>query len=219
LDREKGLKEPFIAREGLRIIVPSLVLTAVLIAGGFFYLSVPVFCFALFCLYFFRNPRRTSDADVNSLTSPADGKIIDISEINEQEFLGSSVIRIAIFMSPADVHVNRAPCPGRVVSMKHVAGKFAMAFGKDVEIMNEKNYILFENDGERILVVQIAGFLARRIIPYVKVDQRIDRSHAIGMIAFGSRVDIYFPKGYEPVVNLHARVKAGKTVLARKREA
>jgi len=213
------LKEPYIAREGLRIIVPSLVLTAVLIAGGFFYLSVLVFCFALFCLYFFRNPRRTSDADVNALISPADGKIIDISEINEDKFLGSSVTRIAIFMSPTDVHVNRAPCPGRVVSMKHVAGKFAMAFGKDVEIMNEKNYILFENDGERTLVVQIAGFLARRIIPYVKVDQRVDRGHAIGMIAFGSRVDIYFHKGYVPVVNLHARVKAGETVLARKREA
>lgn len=213
------MKEPYIAREGLRIIVPSLVLTAVLIAGGFFYLSVLVFCFALFCLYFFRNPRRTSDADVNALISPADGKIIDISEINEDKFLGSSVTRIAIFMSPTDVHVNRAPCPGRVVSMKHVAGKFAMAFGKDVEIMNEKNYILFENDGERTLVVQIAGFLARRIIPYVKVDQRVDRGHAIGMIAFGSRVDIYFHKGYVPVVNLHARVKAGETVLARKREA
>jgi len=213
------LKEPYIAREGLRIIVPSLVLTAVLIAGGFFYLSVLVFCFALFCLYFFRNPRRTSDADVNALISPADGKIIDISEINEDKFLGSSVTRIAIFMSPTDVHVNRAPCPGRVVSMKHVAGKFAMAFGKDVEIMNEKNYILFENDGERTLVVQIAGFLARRIIPYVKVDQRVDRGQAIGMIAFGSRVDIYFHKGYVPVVNLHARVKAGETVLARKREA
>ena len=213
------MKEPYIAREGLRIIVPSLVLTAVLIAGGFFYLSVLVFCFALFCLYFFRNPRRTSDADVNALISPADGKIIDISEINEDKFLGSSVTRIAIFMSPTDVHVNRAPCPGRVVSMKHVAGKFAMAFGKDVEIMNEKNYILFENDGERTLVVQIAGFLARRIIPYVKVDQRVDRGQAIGMIAFGSRVDIYFHKGYVPVVNLHARVKAGETVLARKREA
>lgn len=213
------MKEPFIAREGLRIIVPSLVLTAVLVAGGFFYLSLLVFCFALFCLYFFRNPRRTSDADLNALISPADGKIIDISEINEDDFLGSSVTRIAIFMSPTDVHVNRAPCPGRVVSMKHVAGKFAMAFGKDVEIMNEKNYILFENEGERTLVVQIAGFLARRIIPYVKVDQRVDRGHAIGMIAFGSRVDIYFHKGYVPVVNLHARVRAGETVLARKREA
>ncbi len=212
------MKEPFIAREGLRIIVPSLVLTAVLIIGNFYYISIFVFCFALFCLYFFRNPRRHPGADDNSLISPADGKVLDISEIHEPEFFGTDVMRIAIFMSPADVHVNRAPCAGRVMAMKHVAGKFAMAFGKDVEIKNEKNYILFENEGERILIVQIAGFIARRIIPYVRVDQRVDRGQAVGMIAFGSRVDIYFHKGYEPVVDLHARVKAGKTILARKKE-
>lgn len=212
------MKEPFIAREGLRIIVPSLVLTAVLVIGGFFYLAIFVFCFALFCLYFFRNPRRYSNADTNSLLSPADGKIVDISEVNEQEFFGYTVNRIAIFMSPADVHVNRAPCPGRIKSMKRVDGKFAMAFGKNAEIKNEKNYILIENGGERVLVVQIAGFLARRIIPYVKVDQRVDRGQAVGMIAFGSRVDIYFHKEYEPVVSLHSRVKAGNTILARKKE-
>ena len=81
-----------------------------------------------------------------------------------------------------------------------------------------RNYILIENGGERVLVVQIAGFLARRIIPYVKVDQRVDRGQAVGMIAFGSRVDIYFHKEYEPVVSLHSRVKAGNTILARKKE-
>lgn len=212
------MKEPFIAREGLRIIVPSLVLTAVLIIGNFYYLSIFVFCFALFCLYFFRNPPRHSDADENSLVSPADGKVLDIREVNEPEFFGGSVTRIAIFMSPADVHVNRAPCPGRIMAMKHVAGTFTMAFGKDSDITNEKNCILFENEGERILIVQIAGFLARRIIPYVKIDQRVDRGQAVGMIAFGSRVDIYFHKGYEPVVSLHSRVKAGETILARKKE-
>lgn len=212
------MKEPLIAREGLRIIVPTLVLTVVLLIGGFFYLSIFVFCFALFCLYFFRNPRRYSDAGAGSLISPADGKVIDISEMNEDEFFGSSLVRIAVFMSPADVHVNRAPCPGRIVAIKHVPGKFAMAFGKDIEIKNEKNYILLENEGERVLVVQIAGFIARRIIPYVKVDQRVDRGQAIGMIAFGSRVDIYFHKDYEPVIQLNAKVKAGKTILASKKE-
>ncbi|MHB8111343.1 MAG: phosphatidylserine decarboxylase [Syntrophorhabdaceae bacterium] len=210
------MRESFIAREGLRIIIPSLVLTAVLVVGGFFYLSLLVFCFAFFCLYFFRNPSRHSEGGDDTLISPADGKVLDISEMTEHEFFGGDVIRIAIFMSPADVHVNRAPCSGRVMVMKHVAGKFAMAFGKDIEIRNEKNYIFFENDGERVLVCQIAGFLARRIIPYVKVEERVERGQPIGIIAFGSRVDIYFHKGYEPVVNLHARVKAGETVLARK---
>jgi len=210
------LRESLIAREGLRIIIPFLVLAAVLLIGRFFLLSLLVFCFASFCLYFFRNPRRQTDAGPDALISPADGTVIDISEVVQEEFLGGTVTRIAIFMSPVDVHVNRAPCPGRVVAMKHAAGRFGMAFGRQVEVENERNYILFENEGERILIVQIAGFLARRIVPYVRIDDKVRRGQAVGIIAFGSRVDIYFHKGYEPVVNLHAKVKAGKTVLARK---
>lgn len=210
------MREPFIAREGLRIIIPSLVLVAVLLIGRFFFLSLFVFCFASFCLYFFRNPRRHTDEGPGALISPADGTVIDISDVTQEEFLGGTATRIAIFMSPMDVHVNRAPCPGRVVAMKHMAGKFAMAFNKDIEEQNERNFILFENDGERTLIVQIAGFLARRIIPYVKVDERVTQGQAVGIIAFGSRVDIYFHKGYKPVVDLHAKVKAGKTVLARR---
>ncbi len=206
----------FIAREGLRIIVPSLVLTAVLLVGRFFLLALLVFCFASFCLYFFRNPRRRTSAGPGELVSPADGTVVDIRDVVEEEFLGRTVTRIGIFMSPVDVHVNRAPASGLVVAMKHVAGKFAMAFGKNIEEQNERNFILFENEGERILIVQIAGFLARRIIPWVKVDERVAQGQEVGIIAFGSRVDIYFHKGYVPVVDLHAKVKAGTTVLARK---
>ncbi len=206
----------FIAREGLRIIVPSLVLTTVLVVGRFFLLALLVFCFASFCMYFFRNPRRQTHAGPDELVSPADGTVVDISDVVQEEFLGGTVTRIAIFMSPVDVHVNRAPASGLVIAMKHVAGKFAMAFGKDIEEQNERNFILFENEGERILIVQIAGFLARRIIPWVKVDDRVAQGQEIGIIAFGSRVDIYFHPGYVPVVDLHAKVKAGITVLARK---
>jgi len=210
------LRQSFVAREGLRIIVPSLVLTSVLLVGRFFLLALLVFCFASFCLYFFRNPRRRTSAGAGELVSPADGTVVDISDVGEEEFLGGTATRIAIFMSPVDVHVNRAPCSGLVVAMKHVAGKFAMAFGKDIEEQNERNFILFENEGERTMIVQIAGFLARRIIPYVKVDERVEQGQEVGIIAFGSRVDIYFHKGYVPVVDLHAKVKAGNTVLARK---
>jgi len=210
------LRQSFVAREGLRIIVPSLVLTSVLLVGRFFLLALLVFCFASFCLYFFRNPRRRTSAGPGELVSPADGTVVDISDVGEEEFLGGTATRIAIFMSPVDVHVNRAPCSGLVVAMKHVAGKFAMAFGKDIEEQNERNFILFENEGERTMIVQIAGFLARRIIPYVKVDERVEQGQEVGIIAFGSRVDIYFHKGYVPVVDLHAKVKAGITVLARK---
>lgn len=210
------MKQFLIAREGLRIIIPSLVLTAVLLMGRFFLLALLVFCFASFCLYFFRNPRRRTDAGPGELVSPADGTVVDISDVVQGEFLGGAATRIAIFMSPLDVHVNRSPTSGFVVAMKHVAGKFAMAFGKDIEERNERNFILFDHEGEKILIVQIAGFLARRIIPYVQVNERVAQGQEVGMIAFGSRVDIYFHKGYVPVVDLHAKVKAGMTVLARK---
>lgn len=211
------MKIQLIAREGFRLIVPSLVLFIVLLAGRFFVLSVPVLCFVLFCVFFFRNPERTAaDAQPGDLISPADGTVIDISEVIEEEFMGGSAIRIAIFMSPADVHVNRAPCQGLVASMKRKPGKFALAFRKDVDMGNERNFILFAGEDEKVLIVQIAGFLARRIVPYVKAGQRVERGEAVGIIAFGSRVDIYFPKYYEPMVQLREKVKAGTTVVARK---
>lgn len=120
-------------------------------------------------------------------------------------------------MSPVDVHVNRAPCDGRIVSMVHRAGEFALAFKKNIEQDNERNYILMDHGGEKILLVQIAGFLARRIIPYVKVGDSLNRGNPLGIIAFGSRVDIYFPKEYESTVQLREKVKAGETMLAKKR--
>jgi phosphatidylserine decarboxylase len=120
-------------------------------------------------------------------------------------------------MSPLDVHVNRAPCEGRISKVVHRPGDFALAFKKDIDKENERNNILIEHDNEKILVVQIAGFLARRIITYIRENNPIRQGDPIGMIAFGSRVDIYFPKTYEPVVQLQGRVKAGLTVLARKK--
>ncbi len=211
------MRVPFVAREGLRLIVPFLALFIVLLVGRFFVLSVPVLCFLLFCIFFFRNPRRETTASPDELVSPADGTVTDISDVVEDEFMGGAAKRIVIFMSPADVHVNRAPCPGKVMSMKHRPGEFALAFRKDIDKENEKNFILFSNDDERVLIVQVAGFLARRIVPYVQVGQGVERGEEVGIIAFGSRVDIYFPKHYEPVVQLRGKVKAGTTVVARKR--
>jgi phosphatidylserine decarboxylase len=99
----------------------------------------------------------------------------------------------------------------------HRAGEFALAFKKDIDKENERNYILIEHGNKKILLVQIAGFLARRIIPYIKENDSVKRGDPVGIIAFGSRVDIYFPKMYEPVVQLHEKVKAGLTLLAKKK--
>jgi phosphatidylserine decarboxylase len=205
-----------IAREGLPLIGLSLGFAILL-----FVLNVPVlpyiiFLFFLFCLFFFRNPKRVPLNDDDSFISPADGKIIDISDLNESEFIHGRTRRICIFMSPLDVHVNRAPCEGKILKVQHRKGEFALAFKKDIDKENERNYILIDHDGEKVLLVQVAGFLARRIISYVKEGDFVKKGDPVGMIAFGSRVDIYFPEEYETVVKLNMKVKAGVTSLAKK---
>ena len=206
-----------IAREGLPLIGLSLGFSILL-----FVLCVPVlpfiiFLFFLFCLFFFRNPKRVPLNDDDSFISPADGKIIDISDVDESEFIHGRSRRICIFMSPLDVHVNRAPCGGKVLKVQHRKGEFALAFKKDIDKENEKNYILIDHGGEKVLLVQVAGFLARRIISYVKEGDFVKKGDPVGMIAFGSRVDIYFPQEYETMVKLDMKVKAGVTSLAKRK--
>lgn len=211
------MRESPIAREGIKLILPSLVLSVLLLIAHAYIISSIVFLFFIFCLFFFRNPRRFSAEPDNVLLSPADGKVMGVEEITEREFIKDTMQRISIFMSPADVHVNRAPCEGRIVKMLHRPGEFALAFKKDIDKDNERNYILIEHNNERFLIIQIAGFLARRIIAYVKEGDHVDRGDTVGMIAFGSRVDIYLPNNYEIVVDLRQKVKAGITPLAQKR--
>lgn len=209
------MKEVPVAREGLKLLALFLILIII-----FFILKQPILLiatifFLLFSLFFFRNPERTAPEVKNALISPADGKVISIEEVEEGEFLGTKTKRISIFMSLLDVHVNRAPCDGRVERIEHRDGEFALAFKKAIERKNERNYIMLKHDEKAILLVQIAGFLARRIVTYVKVGDTVKRGSPIGIICFGSRVDIYLPKGYEPVVELNSKVKAGISLLAK----
>lgn len=217
MDRKKRLIDFPFAREGLAFMALSLVCSIVL-----FFLKIPIvpyigILFFLFCLFFFRNPKRIPNCDIkDELISPADGKVMDIREIEEGEFLKERATRVSIFMSLADVHVNRAPCSGIVAKVLHRDGEFALAFRKDIDKDNERNYVLIENDNEKILVVQIAGFLARRITSYVKEGVSVKKGDPIGIIAFGSRVDIYFPQNYKTMVSLNSRTKAGMTLIAKR---
>ena len=205
-----------IAREGRVLIALSLVLAILLFLLNVKILAFPIFALFLFCLFFFRNPRRTHSSEENELISAADGKVMEIREMAEDEFVKGVCKRISIFMSPADVHVNRAPCDGRVIKVEHRRGDFAMAFKKDIDKENERNFILLAHGEEKILLVQIAGFLARRITSYVQPGEIVSKGDSVGIIAFGSRVDIYFPKEYTVTVSLHDKVKAGQTVLAKR---
>jgi len=211
------LRQTLIAREGLKFIIPSLVLSIIFYIFFYYTLAFLSFFFLLFCLFFFRNPKRSTKEPGDCLISAADGKVTEIKEITEDEFLGSEAVRVSIFMSLASVHVNRAPGDGRIVRVEHRPGKFELAWKTEVDKENERNYILIEGDDEKILVVQIAGFLARRITSYVHEGDTVKRGDLLGIIAFGSRVDIYLPKSYECMVKLHEMVKAGTTLLARRR--
>lgn len=205
-----------VAREGLGLIVPALVLSLFLAWFGLFVLAVVCFAFFLFFVYFFRNPRRSGVCGPGELISPADGKVTSIETLEEGEFLKGKAKRISIFMSVSDVHVNRAPCEGRVLQVEHREGRFRMAFKQEVDRENERNYVLYGRGEEKFLLVQIAGFLARRIICYVRKDDQLQKGEPFGMIAFGSRVDLYVPEQYEPMVRVDQKVKSGLTVLARR---
>jgi phosphatidylserine decarboxylase len=173
---------------------------------------------SFFFLFFFRNPARPGGSGREEILSAADGRVIAVEDLFESEFLREKVRRISVFMSLSDVHVNRAPCEGRVEKVEHRGGRFKVAFKKGVDEENERNYIVVRRNDERFLLVQIAGFIARRIICYVREHDVVEKGEQVGMIAFGSRVDVYMPTSYRPMVEVNQRVKSGLTALAKKEE-
>ena len=204
-----------LAKEGLVFILPSLFLSFLFYFLGLYAVAALALLLALFFLYFFRNPRRSGASAGEELLSPADGRVMAVEDIFEKEFLHEQAKRISIFMSVFDVHVNRAPCRGRVERVEHRDGRFKVAFKKGIGEENERNYIVVGGDHEKLLLVQIAGFLARRIICYVREHDRVEKGEPVGMIAFGSRVDVYMPATYQVAVETGQKVKSGLTILAR----
>ena len=170
----------------------------------------------LFLLYFFRNPDRSAPADPVAIVAPADGKVIRVDELHESEFLHGSVHRVAIFMNVFDVHVNRAPVAGKVMVSRHFSGRFLAAYKEAADRANERQATVWEMaDGRQVLAVQIAGLLARRIIPCVAEGDALAKGEPFGMICFGSRVDLYLPAEAQVTVKVGDRVKAGESVVGR----
>ena len=169
-----------------------------------------------FLLYFFRNPERSIPADPADIVSPADGKIILVDEVTENDFLKRPARRVAIFMNVFDVHVNRAPVAGRVVVSRHRPGRFLAAFKEEAPRVNEQQAVLWETTaGLQVLTVQIAGLLARRIVPAIQEGDVLPKGAPFGMICFGSRVDLYLPRNCDIIVKLGDRVKAGASIIGR----
>ena len=207
-----------VAKEGLLFILPSLFLSFLFCFLGVYALAAFTLFLTLFFLFFFRNPARSAKSGKGEILSAADGRVMGVEDLFENEFLREKVRRISVFMSLTDVHVNRAPCKGHVARVEHRDGRFRLAFKKGIDEENERNYIVIRRNGERFLVVQIAGFLARRIVCYVKEHDPVEKGEQVGMIAFGSRVDVYMPTSYRPAVEVGQNVKSGLTVLAKKED-
>lgn len=212
---------PF-AREGYPFIAYSVGLTVLLFVAAWRLSSAVLFVPAtlslllmLFVLYFFRNPERTAPADGTTVLSPADGTVVVVERVPETP-LGAPALKISIFMSVFNVHVNRVPFNGKVIDTFHHQGKFFDARDGRASCENERNGIILEiAGGVRIAVIQIAGLIARRIISYPRIGDLLVRGERYGMIRFGSRLDVYLPPEVEPMVKLGDKTVAGETVLAR----
>tara|TARA_B100000214_G_scaffold64681_1_gene42744 strand:+ start:891 stop:1538 length:648 start_codon:yes stop_codon:yes gene_type:complete len=209
---------PKIHNEGYKFIVIFILVTIILyfIHGflGFIGLVLTIWCY-----YFFRDPERISIGDDNYLTSPADGVVLQVMETNgpkELNLENKKFTKISIFMNVFDCHVNRAPCSGIIEEIKYIPGKFFNASLDKASEDNERNYYKIKSSkGEEIIVVQIAGLIARRIISETSKNSELDQGSRIGMIRFGSRADLYF-ESYTPLVKVNQKTIAGETLLAKK---
>jgi phosphatidylserine decarboxylase len=167
-----------------------------------------------FMLSFFRVPTRKLTKGETHVVCPADGKVVVIEEITDVEYFKDKRLQVSIFMSPANVHVNRNPVSGEVVYSKYHKGKYLVAWHPKSSTENERHSVVIKNDKVELLVKQIAGALAKRIVNYLKVDQVVEQGTEMGFIKFGSRVDVILPVGTTINVELNQKVKGGVTVLA-----
>ena len=205
-----------IAAPGYRFILAGVVLILIGLLGGWPWLAGLGVVSGGFFVYFFRDPERVIPTEPGVIVSPADGLVIRVDEVEEDEFLKAPARYVAIFMNVFDVHVNRSPVAGVVTEMRHRAGEYMAAYRPDAASRNEQQALVLENSsGRRVLVVQIAGLLARRIIPFVKPGHHLARGERLGLICFGSRVDVYLPSDSQIEVKTGDRVKAGSSIIGR----
>ena len=207
----QGRRKFPVAREGWPFILLPGAMAVVLALLGRRKLALPFAAASLASLGFFRDPEREVPALVNAALSPADGRVTSVDEALDP-FVGAAV-RVSIFLSPLDVHVNRAPIAGQIVDTAYVRGRFVAAYNPEAGDVNERCTIRIQGDVARVTVVQIAGVVARRIVCRVSPGQKIEAGERIGLIRFGSRTDCYMPRGTTVHVQPGDRVVGGVTVL------
>lgn len=214
-----------IHKEGIKTVVITAILFGVINLVSFYFLSfrfpwLSWFIFLVtivlwvFIISFFRVPRRNIVQGERTVLCPADGKVVVVEEAFDEEYFKEKRLQISIFMSPANVHQNRNPVSGEVVYSQYHKGKYLVAWHPKSSTENERHTVVLKNDRSEVLVKQIAGAVARRIVNYLKVGQQVEQGDEMGFIKFGSRVDVLLPPGTKVEVKLNQVVKGGITVLA-----
>ena len=204
-----------VAREGLPFILTSGVITLIFLYSGLLSLAIFAGVISLFIIFFFRDPQRKNDDFGKTILPPADGKILGILHIDDANNpLGEPAVKVSIFMSVFNVHVNRVPISGRVLKIAYHPGKFFSANLDKASEHNENNRITLQtDDGRKIVFIQIAGLIARRIVCWIKEGDEVKAGQRFGLIRFGSRLDVYLPYDSRIIAQPHNKVKAGETIL------
>jgi phosphatidylserine decarboxylase len=211
-DRAVGIP---IVKEGIPFVAAAAGAAALTGALGWAALAGVLGAAALFTAWFFRNPGRIAPRTAGAVVSPGDGRIVEIAEEYEPRFLKDQGTRISIFLSIFDVHVNRIPCAGRIEDVVYQPGRFVAANRPEATLRNEQNALVIRAEsGSKVVCVQVAGLIARRIVSWVSPGERVACGERFGLIRFGSRMDLFLPLSAKLHVAVGARVKGGETVLA-----
>lgn len=210
MERRQTVRIP-VASEGWRVVLVPAGLAFLAWAVGWSGPAVLLSLVALGCLFFFRDPERTSPALPGAIVAPADGRIVAVEDVSDP-FVGEGV-RVSIFLSPLDVHINRSPLGGLVTDVQYRPGRFLAAYRAQASEANERCALHLQGEAARVSVTQIAGVLARRIVCRVKAGDKLQLGERFGLICFGSRTDLVVPKGTELRVRPGDQVRAGESMI------
>lgn len=195
-----------IVKDAWMFLVPLLLTSALAFGLGLPIVGILLLFLVAFVAFFFRNPRREIPPDPKIIVSPADGKVVKIERVG-------NVTKLSIFLSIFNVHVNRSPLAGRIEAIDYKPGKFRPAFNHAASVENERNTIMVTQGGVNLVFTQIAGIVARRIVCWKKVGDTVGKGELVGLIRFGSRVDVLFPAGTTVTVPVGSRVRGGSTPI------
>jgi len=202
-----------IVSDGILYILVPVAFAILFLWLGLWPVAIAFGLLAAFMAYFFRDPNREPPTDANVVVSPADGRVTRVSALEEANENSSTLV--SIFLSPLDVHINRAPIAGEITSVSYMRGKFLMATDEKASLINEQNVLTIKGDAITVVCKQIAGILARRIVCWKQAGERVALGERFGLIKFSSRTDLVLPANVEVLVTVGMRVRGGATIIGR----